>query len=1010
MTDWGPSERIRFAEPFWLRDGGDVARHLYQPIVLRKPDRLVSPPSWLEHIPFAFWIVDALRPTCFVELGTQSGNSYAAFAQAVDTLGLPTACYSVDTWKGDPHTGAYDENIFNDWREYHERRFSGFSRLIRARFSEAVKQFADDSIDLIHLDGYHTLEAVREDLATWLPKMSSRGVVLVHDINVREPNFGAWQFWQEVERMYPSFAFLHGHGLGVLGVGRKFPERVEWLLTRGAHPAESGEIRQFFSQLGRRISLEYQCEELDRTVRSLQARQSGQAGLDGELSLADLERGRVSTERELRVLESRLATECERRDRTIRELDADARALAVQLQRARDRRPARLSRLGQSAVNLARRMKISRRSRVSRALTVLRTGPGILAAACRARDLRTSVRALGRLFTNPRKITEACIVARSGVFDEAYYLSHNPDVSSVWMRPLVHYILRGASEGRRPNPLFDPKFYLEQYPDVARARLEPLSHFLVHGTSEERNPSPYFDTKYYLSTNQDVRDSGINPLVHFLQTGWRESRNPLPSFDCAGYIARYEDVRSSGMNPLVHYVEIGRSEGRTVPAAGDAALPPPRRVQLTTELLRPPRTVQPVILCLTHVCPYPTYAGNAYRINRMLKWLQTSGFRIVPIVVPLGGEMPDKESIRRVEEQFSNVVVVDRAGAIQYALKDVPDVLASLNLEYTPRYSALLGEDASVSGRARELQIIDRTYCHDAAIAVLLRLHSALKDHVLLAEYVWMTRVFPLLDDRAIKVIDTIDVFSSKKDKVLRHGIRDFWLEPQEEARRLALADLVIAIQREERDALQQLVPTREVVTAGIDFSLVGNPRLPERPRVLYVGSGNPMNVRGLRDFLRLAWPAVQKQVTDAELLVAGAVSDAIDTVPPGVTILGQVDSLDELYKSVRAVINPAFAGTGVKIKTVEALSHLRPMVTWPTGVEGLPDDVISLCDVVHDWFEFGNRVAAKLAASEQEAFSSDDRRLIERSTSPQHVYADLVAKLRQLWDERVGNVVTTVN
>ena len=72
--------------------------------------------------------------------------------------------------------------------------------------------------------------------------------------------------------------------------------------------------------------------------------------------------------------------------------------------------------------------------------------------------------------------------------------------------------------------------------------------------------------------------------------------------------------------------------------------------------------------------------------------------------------------------------------------------------------------------------------------------------------------------------------------------------------------------------------------------------------------------------------------------------------------MLGRVDDLAELYRSARVVINPVLAGTGLKIKTVEALSRLRPIVTWPTGVEGLPETLKTLCDVVDNWFEFGPR------------------------------------------------------
>ena len=63
------------------------------------------------NVPFAFWIVDVFQPDIFVELGTHSG-SYSAFAQAVQALRLPTACYAIDTWTGDAHSGLYTEGVF----------------------------------------------------------------------------------------------------------------------------------------------------------------------------------------------------------------------------------------------------------------------------------------------------------------------------------------------------------------------------------------------------------------------------------------------------------------------------------------------------------------------------------------------------------------------------------------------------------------------------------------------------------------------------------------------------------------------------------------------------------------------------------------------------------------------------------------------------------------------------------------------------------------------------------
>src|SRR5207344_2788783 len=106
-----------------------------------------------------------------------------------------------------------------EWAAYHDCHFSAFSRLIRSTFAEAAEHFRDGSIDLLHLDGYHTYEAARADLEPWLPKLSPRGVVLLHDVNARERDFGVWQLWDELAHQYPHWEFYHGHGLGVLALG-----------------------------------------------------------------------------------------------------------------------------------------------------------------------------------------------------------------------------------------------------------------------------------------------------------------------------------------------------------------------------------------------------------------------------------------------------------------------------------------------------------------------------------------------------------------------------------------------------------------------------------------------------------------------------------------------------------------------------------------------------------------------------------------------------------------------
>ena len=61
---------------------------------------------WLEHTPFAAWLMDTARPEVLVELGTYRAVSYLAFCQAARQMARPTRCFAVDTWHENMHTGA----------------------------------------------------------------------------------------------------------------------------------------------------------------------------------------------------------------------------------------------------------------------------------------------------------------------------------------------------------------------------------------------------------------------------------------------------------------------------------------------------------------------------------------------------------------------------------------------------------------------------------------------------------------------------------------------------------------------------------------------------------------------------------------------------------------------------------------------------------------------------------------------------------------------------------------
>ena len=232
------------------RSADSLLNPLAHPICLTRTDYL-PPSAWKEHLPFGMFLVCALRPQVLVELGTYYGCSYCAFCRAVAESGLDTRCFAVDTWQGDPHASQYGSEVLNHLRAYHDSRYGHFSQLIQGTFDEALPSFADASIDLLHIDGYHTYETVRRDFENWLPKLSPRSIVLFHDTAVRKEDFGVWRLWEELQRRYRGFEFPHGSGLGVLAPGDIPGGEVGALLCADGEKAEA--IRHLFLALGREV-------------------------------------------------------------------------------------------------------------------------------------------------------------------------------------------------------------------------------------------------------------------------------------------------------------------------------------------------------------------------------------------------------------------------------------------------------------------------------------------------------------------------------------------------------------------------------------------------------------------------------------------------------------------------------------------------------------------------------------------------------------------------------------
>jgi GT2 family glycosyltransferase/glycosyltransferase involved in cell wall biosynthesis len=129
------------------------------------------------------------------------------------------------------------------------------------------------------------------------------------------------------------------------------------------------------------------------------------------------------------------------------------------------------------------------------------------------------------------------------------------------LTPVLSHYMASWMNFPVPHPLFDQRYYLEENLDVRVGGHNPLVHFVLHGQKEGRRPNAYFDPDWYREANPDVANLGIVPALHFVTFGAAEGRNPGPNFDSVSYRLQVGDAGLGSMDPLSHYLTIGRKAG-----------------------------------------------------------------------------------------------------------------------------------------------------------------------------------------------------------------------------------------------------------------------------------------------------------------------------------------------------------------------------------------------------------------------------------------------------------------
>lgn len=173
--------------------------------------------AWKGHRDFALWLVDKLNPTTIVDLGVDYGFSTLCFA--LPNKGM---VYGIDSFEGDPQTGI--RTTYSYVKDKIQKLEINNIELIAGNFNVVASTW-NKPIDILHIDGYHTYEAVKNDYETWSKFVKDDGIILFHDTNVNDPSFGVKRFFDEIN--LPKFNFENSAGLGVVSKNKNLIDSVQ---------------------------------------------------------------------------------------------------------------------------------------------------------------------------------------------------------------------------------------------------------------------------------------------------------------------------------------------------------------------------------------------------------------------------------------------------------------------------------------------------------------------------------------------------------------------------------------------------------------------------------------------------------------------------------------------------------------------------------------------------------------------------------------------------------------
>jgi GT2 family glycosyltransferase len=333
---------------------------------------------------------------------------------------------------------------------------------------------------------------------------------------------------------------------------------------------------------------------------------------------------------------------------------------------------------------------------------------------------------------------------------------------------------------------------------------------------------------------------------------------------------------------------------------------------------------------------HPTNHGNQATIYQFGKRFQTLGHKVHFAL--LRSHLYDPAAEQAMREQWDTLDILHNMKALGATGHEIP---------FDGWYQEGLGENVRVLCAKYDIDIV---FC----------------------SYVFQSKLLEFVPAHILKVIDTHDKMGNRYDMLRANNqpLEFFSCSPEEEGAYLRRADVVVARREEEARYFNTVTGLESaIVIPHVEDARFVEKRFERVRNVGMVASANRINLAIIQELLEVVEHHCGNKCPFT-VHVAGQVKDMVKDLPreqakvfhkPWVRLHGFVPDIQAFYRDMDVVVSPVTMGTGINVKTVQAMAFGMPLITTRWGAKGIETD-----ELMHNHPDMGALVDGLLALAKE--------------------------------------------